>query len=124
MHPFTIQTFELSGCSAELHHTRQTRWNRPMNITMYCAVVMAGFTAAQSLHRTQSSDQWEHVIHRTLDEQQRVQAWQQDEQRVLRHEEQAPKRPRSSTEPWHHKHASSSCKQESAGTTVRKNEVI
>lgn len=55
-------------------------------------------------------------------EQQRVQAWQQDEQRLWRQEEQPSKSPRSSTEHWHHRQASSSSKQEPTGVAVENNE--
>lgn len=50
-------------------------------------------------------------------EQQRVHAWQQEEQRAWRHDEQASRRPRSSTEQWHHRHASSRWKHVSAKNT-------
>lgn len=51
-------------------------------------------------------------------EQHRVQAWQQEEQREWRQQEQASNRPRRSADPWQNRHASSSCKQVSVGTTV------
>ncbi len=40
-----IRTLELCIWGAKLHRTRQTRRNRMMNITMFCAAVMASFTA-------------------------------------------------------------------------------
>lgn len=48
--------------------------------------------------------------------QQRVQAWQQVVHRECRQVEPASKRARRNTEPWHHRHASSNRKQESATT--------
>ncbi len=53
----------------DLRGLRQTQWNRLMNIMMFLAAVMAGFTVQWEVwHHPQSNDCWEHVVLKTFDD--------------------------------------------------------